>query len=141
MRISLLTLAVSCATLFGPSAPSAPVTTQPIVKVVRHGGLCATGRECRSVLLITDTRIFGQGYVPRRLPAASRTALLGAIATLKIGRLRAHPFRGTCPTASDGAESLYRFRDFPYALSSCVYDLRGARAVRLTERLLSTLTR
>jgi hypothetical protein len=111
----------------------------PIVTVVRHGGLCPTGSECRSVLRITDTKISGDGYVSRRLTPTSRTALLRAIRKLSLAYLRAHPFKGTCPTAYDGAESTYRFRGFKTALPSCTYDLRGVEAVRLTNRLLATL--
>jgi hypothetical protein len=90
-----------------------------IVTVVRHGGLCATGSECRSVLRISDSTISGQGYVSRRLSRSARGALLRAIAKLDAASLRAHPFTGTCPTAYDGAESIYRFRGFALALPSC----------------------
>jgi hypothetical protein len=111
----------------------------PIVTVVRHGGLCATGSECRWVLRITDTSISGDGYVSRRLTPTSRASLLRAIRKLSLASLRAHPFKGTCPTAYDGAESTYRFRGFTTALPSCTYDLSGVEAVRLTNRLLATL--
>jgi hypothetical protein len=111
----------------------------PIVTVTRHGGLCVTGSECRSTLGISDATIFGDGYLSRRLKASERTALLQAIGRLDVGYLRAHPFAGTCPTAYDGSESIYRFRGFPRTLASCTTDLRGVEAVRLTERLLATL--
>ncbi len=62
-----------------------------------------------------------------------------AVAALNRPYLRAHPFRGTCPTASDGIESIYRFRGFAPILASCTYDLHGVQAVRLTERLLAKL--
>jgi hypothetical protein len=140
MRTSLLTISLACAIVVAPGGPSTAAITQPIVTVIRHGGLCATGSVCRSVLGVTDTTIFGQGYVPRRLSLPARTALLQAIAKLKPAYLRAHPFKGTCPTAYDGAESIYHFRGFAHALPSCTYDLHGVEAVRLTERLLSTLT-
>jgi hypothetical protein len=112
---------------------------QPIVTVMRHGGLCAAGSECRSLLRIGDSTISGQGYVSRPLSRSARAALLRAIAKLDAAYLRAHPFTGTCPTAYDGAESIYRFRGFAHALPSCTYDLRGVEAVRLTNRLLATL--
>jgi hypothetical protein len=118
----------------GPAAAPAPIVT-----VVRHGGLCASGSECRWVLRITDTTISGDGYVSRPLPSAARLALLRAIKKLSLAYLRANPFKGTCPTAYDGAESTYRFRGFRTALPSCTYDLRGVEAVRLTNRLLATL--
>jgi hypothetical protein len=121
------------------ASASSPTAPQPIVTIVRHGGLCAGGSECRQVLRITDTTISGEGYLPRRLARAARTSLLRAIARLDLGYLRTHPFGGTCPTASDGTESVYRFRGFPRALPSCTYDLRDVEAVQQTERLLKTL--
>jgi hypothetical protein len=139
MRISLATVSLACTILVAPGASSTAPTRLPIVTVIRHGGLCVTGSECRFVLRITDASISGQGYVSRRLPSVSRTALLHAVARLNVAYLRAHPFKATCPTAYDGTESIYRFRGFPHALRSCTDDLRGVEAVRLTERLLSTL--
>ena len=133
--ISLTVLVVALAAAASGSA-AAPA---PIVTVVRHGGLCASRSECRWVLRITDTTISGDGYVSRRLTPASRTALLRAMKKLSFAYLRAHPFKGTCPTAYDGAESIYRFRGFATALPSCNYDLRNVEAVRLTDRLLATL--
>ena len=133
----LLALAV-CA------AAGADVTragTQPLVVVVRHGGLCVTHSECRSVLRITDTTISGDGFRPRTLRPTERRSLLSAIRELDASYLRKHPFKGTCPMAYDGQESIYRFRGFTESIPSCKYDVRGIRAVALTERLLATLKR
>src|SRR5687767_1713111 len=117
----LLLLAVSaCAALAAPSAPSA-AASRPIATVVRHGGLCRTGSECRSLLRITDTTISGSEYKPRRLLPSERRALLRAIRALDPAYLAAHPFRGTCPIAYDGTESIYRFRGFGRPLASCRY--------------------
>lgn len=91
------------------------------------------------MLRITDTTISGSEYKPRALRPSERRALLRAISALSPAYLAAHPFRGTCPIAYDGQESIYRFRGFPRALASCKYDLRGVRAVQLVERLLATL--
>jgi hypothetical protein len=121
------------------TAPPSEAAAQPIVSVVRHGGLCVTGSECRTTLRIGDRTISGDGYRSRPLSPADRTALLRAIRSLDAAHLRAHPFHGTCPTASDGSESIYRFRGFSTALPSCTYDLRGIRAIQLAERLLGTL--
>jgi hypothetical protein len=131
---ALALLAGLVAVASGPAAAPAPIVT-----VVRHGGLCASRTECRWVLRITDTTISGDGYVSRRLPLASRVALLRAIKKLSLAYLRAHPFKGTCLTAYDGAESTYRFRGFATALPACTYDLSNVDAVRLTNRLLATL--
>jgi len=123
----------------GSTAATAEARAKPIVTVVRHGGLCMTGMECRDVLRITNTTISGAGLVPRLLRPSERRALLRAVRKLDIGTIRAHRFTGTCPIAYDGAESIYRFRGFAQALASCTYDLRQVQAVRLTERLLASL--
>lgn len=137
MRAILVIGALALSLLAGSAR--ATTTPPPIVTVVRHGGLCLSGSECRQVFRITDRTISAPGYVPRRLPAADRIALLRAIEALNMPYLRAHPFKGTCPIAYDGSESIYRFRGFARPLPSCTYDLRGVRAVRITERLLGTL--
>jgi hypothetical protein len=134
-----LTVACAVAVALLAASVSTAATPRPIVTVARHGGLCVSGSECRTVLRITDTRISGPGYVPRRLKAAERSALLRSIRLLDLAAIRAHPFVGTCPIAYDGQESTYRFRGFAPALASCTYDLRRVQAVRLTERLLATL--
>ena len=113
--------------------------TRPLVVVVRDGGFCARIGACRSVLRITDTTISGDGYRPRALSAAERRSLIRAIGDLDAAYLRRHPFRGTCPTAYDAPESVYRFRGFTPSIPACRYDVRGLQAVRLTERLLATL--
>jgi hypothetical protein len=132
-------ICVLAAVLLGAAASTAAGATAPIVTVTRHGGLCVTGTECRSLLRIDDRTISGEGYTSRRLRPAERTALVSAIGKLDLAYLRAHPFTGTCPIAYDGQEAIYRFRGFPRALPGCTYDLRGVEAVRLVERLLGTL--
>jgi len=135
--VAALLLAASLGSLAAaPSAQAPPA--EPIVTVIRHGGLCLAGTECRSVLRIGNT-ISGDGYLPRRLGQRERAVLLRAIRKLDMRYLRAHPFKGTCPIAYDGVESIYRLRGFPRPLASCTYDLRGVEAVRLVERLLGTL--
>jgi hypothetical protein len=137
----LVLLAASFAGSDG-AATASPIVSRsatPIASVTRHGGLCVTGRECRSTLRIDDTTISGDGYVSRRLKASERVALLRAVGRLDEKYLQAHPFVGTCPTAYDGSESIYRFRGFPRPLASCTSDLRGVEAVRLVERLIGTL--
>ena len=126
-------------TLLGASAATAHPAAKPIATVVRHGGLCITGMQCRAVFRITDTTISADGYRPRRLLRTERTALLRAIRALDLRSVRAHPFTGTCPTAYDGTESIYRFRGVTPQLASCKYALDRVRAVTLTDRLLSTL--
>src|SRR3954447_9095827 len=105
-------------------------SSTPIVTVVRHGGLCVSGSECRSVLRITDTSVSAPGYVGRRLSSPERAALLRAIAGIDLVVVRKHPFTGTCPTAYDGAESIYRFRGVASPLAACKYDLRRVAAVQ-----------
>ena len=137
MRTALIVAAIAAALLAAGSASAA--SPPPIATVVRHGGLCVSGSECRTVFRITDRTISAPGYRPRRLAPADRLALLRAIRLLNMPYLRAHPFTGTCPIAYDGSESVYRFRGFARPLPGCTYDLRGVRAVRIAERLLATL--
>lgn len=132
----LLAAALSGAGGAGAGQARAP---EPIVAVVRQGGLCISGTICRSTLRIDDTTISGEGYRPRALRPGERAALLRAIANLELRYLRAHPFTGTCPMAYDGAETIFRFRGFQRSLPSCTYDLRGVEAVRLVEKLLASL--
>ena len=139
VAVVLLAVAVGASVGVVAAAPIVLQPATPIVSVIRQGGLCVTRNECRSTLRIDDTTISGDAYVPRRLKASERVALLRAIGGLDASYLRAHPFAGTCPTAYDGSESIYRFRAFPRTLASCTFDLRGVEAVRLAERLLGTL--
>ena len=44
-----------------------------------------------------------------------------------------------CPTAYDATESIYRFRGFARDVASCTYDVRGVKAVIVTDRLLAKL--
>jgi hypothetical protein len=139
VAVVLLAVAVGASVGVVAAAPIVLQPATPIVSVIRQGGLCVTRNECRSTLRIDDTTISGDAYVPRRLKASERVALLRAIGRLEAKYLRAHPFAGTCPTAYDGSESIYRFRGFPRTLASCTFDLRGVEAVRVAERLLGTL--
>jgi hypothetical protein len=136
---TLVALVLAAAVLAAAGAAFTEAATGPLVVVVRQGGLCVTGSECRSVLRITDTTISGDGYRPRPLSPVARRSLIRAIGELDAGYLHRHPFKGTCPTAYDAPESIYRFRGFVPSVPSCKYDLRGIPAVRLTERLLATL--
>jgi hypothetical protein len=130
---------VAVTSLVTASALAQPHAAKPIVTVVRHGGLCVTGMECRSMLRITERTISADHYVARRLKPSERAALLGAIRAIDLAAVRSHPFTDTCPIAYDGTESVYRFRGVAPPLASCTYDLRRVRAVNLTERLFATL--
>jgi len=142
LALTLLTATASALLLAG-AAPGRDAPRGPIVTVLRHGGLCSAGRdrpgvECRFEIRIGDRSVVA-GSLVRRLPPARRAELLRAIGALELRAVRAHPFRGTCPTAYDGQESVYSFRGFRQPLASCTYDLRRVRAVQLTERLLASL--
>jgi hypothetical protein len=132
-------LAIAAAALVAGSG-HVQAAPQPIVTIVRRGGLCAAATECRSVVRISDSTISGQGYVSRPLARSARIGLVRAIGRLDEAYLRAHPFTGVCPTVYDAAETIYRFRGFAHVLPSCTYDLRSVQAVELTDRLLATLT-
>jgi hypothetical protein len=135
-----LALVALAAVLLAPAAESRdkPRTPRsPLVTVVRHGGLCLQGADCRTTFRIADTRVTGEGYLARPLRDGERRALVRAIA--KLDRRTLQRFRGTCPIAFDGQESIYRFRGFAVELPSCTYDLQAVEAVRVTERIIGSL--
>jgi len=134
-------LAVLLAVASSLAASAGATVRQPLVVVMRQGGLCMSGSVCRSTVTFTDSRISGAGYRPRRLAPAERRALVRAIGRLDRDYLRRHPFKGTCPIAYDGSEAIYRFRGFGLALPSCTYDMRRVEAVKLVERLIGSLKR
>jgi hypothetical protein len=133
---SLVAIVLALAVCATAGASLTQARQQPLVVVVKHGGLCMIGNDCRLVLRITDTTIW-DGHRSRPLTPAARRSLVSAIHGLTASYLRTHPFKGTCPMAYDGQESIYRFRGFTPSIPSCRYDVRGIRAVRLTERLLA----
>ena len=147
----LLSLLVSMAALagLGSAAPRLSSTSSaplPLATVVQHGGLCfmgkgRPGKECRSTVTITDRWISAPGFKRRALKETERARLLGAIRLINADYLRRRPLRSVCPTASDGQESLYRFRGFELELASCTYDLARVRAVTLVNRLIRQLER
>ena len=139
---ALLVLAISAPA----AASSASMASARIATVVQHGGLCYRGAgrpatECRRNVTITDQWISAPDARRHALGKTERASLLAAIGEIEPIYLRAHPFRGVCPTAYDGQESIYRFRGFDTRLPSCTYDLRGVRAVTLVNRLISQLNR
>ena len=147
----LLSLIVTAASLAGTGSASlqrspSSAARAPIATVVQHGGLCFQGRghpgvECRSTATVTDRWISAPGFRRRALKETERADLLSAIGQIKAEYLRRHPFRGVCPTAYDGQESIYRFRGFGRELASCTYGLSGVRAVTLANRLIRQLDR
>ncbi len=139
MTRGLIAILIAVAVCAAAGASLTEAATRPLVVIVRQGGLCVTGSECRSVLRITDTTISGDGYRPHALSPAARRSLIRAIGELDAAYLRRHPFKGVCPTAYDASESVYRFRGFTPSIPACKYDVRGLQAVRMTERLLATL--
>ena len=88
------------------------------------------------MVTITDRWIIPSGGKRHALKPTDRARLLRAISEITADYLRKHPFRGMCPTALDGQESLYRFRGLGRELASCAYDLTGVRAVILVNRLI-----
>lgn len=130
--------------LLGAAAPlasasfSAAVPRGVLAEVRYVGGLCAPGTLCTArVVVHQDGRVRGAGRPPARLSPAQLGALRRAIAVIDVAEVRAHPFQGTCPTAYDGSEAVYRFRGHVPVLRSCRYDLRRVSAVRLLERLVA----
>jgi hypothetical protein len=84
-----------------------------LVAVDSHGGLCADGAECRSSVEIrSDGAVLRGGQQPSILghaEPAQVARLQSAIATADFRALASRTFTGTCPTAYDGQETVYRF--------------------------------
>jgi hypothetical protein len=109
VRTAIATVCLALAALaaaWGSATAGIERTAPPLVTVVRHGGLCVTRSDCRTVYRVTDTRITAAGFLPRRLAPAERRSLLRAIRALDLAAVRARPFTGTCPVAYDGQESI-----------------------------------
>jgi hypothetical protein len=86
----------------------------PLVKVYRHGGLCLSGSECSSELLINrdGSYILRNGDeepVEGALPAEQVDAIQAALAEADFEAIKAVPFTDTCPVAYDGQEVIYTF--------------------------------
>jgi len=132
----LITVVVLIAVPAGVGRAAKPKPA-PLVVVTLHGGLCVSGRECRTVYRITDTAVLDP--VGKRLRAISRMQrrrLERAISRIDLAEVRKHPFTGTCPTAYDGSEMIFGFRGLRAKLASCRYDLSRVEAARLATRLL-----
>ena len=137
-RLLATLVAIGALAPVAQGSPSGVVPT-PLATVVHRGGLCLERRPCRTTFRIGDSVVSGEGYRSRPLKASERRALVRAIAKLDRRSIVAHPFRGTCPTALDGRESVYRFRGFALTLPSCTYDLDEVEAVRLAARIVASL--
>jgi hypothetical protein len=118
-------------------ASAADPKPAPLVVVTMHGGLCVSGRECRSVYRITETAVLDQsGKKLHAISRAQRRRLERAIGRIDLAEVRKHPFTGTCPTAYDGSEMIFAFRGVRAKLASCRYDLSRVEAARLATRLV-----
>ena len=108
--------AASSTTTGGRPTESSDVMTAPseLVLIEATGGLCAQGL-CRDSLLIQSdgswTRSQGQSHTSGMLDQDQVDQLHGRIEGTDLDSLRARPFHGTCPTATDGQEMTYYFRD------------------------------
>src|SRR5215470_2594852 len=88
---ALVTILVAAVLSGAASGAGSGAAAGPLVVVVRHGGLCMIGSECKSVFRITDTTI-SDGHRSRPLSSTQRRALTSAIRELDAAYLRRHPF-------------------------------------------------
>lgn len=111
-----------------PSATSPPFaeTDTLLMKLVRHGGLCASGSECQWQMTIYQSGAYTigneMGMVSEGVLSAEQMAeLRGLIEQTGFAAIRAVPFTELCPTAYDGQESIYTFNTSygEEVLSSC----------------------
>src|SRR5215218_6068943 len=92
------------------SGTAAGAAGSSLVRIELRGGLCPGG-ACGETTVIGERTVTvrmatGPGVVRVALRPPDRLRLERAIAALDVRRLR--PFRGVCPTASDGPEWIYR---------------------------------
>ncbi len=102
--------------VLGPPSGSISVTPAPtnkpadgiVVRINRHGGLCRTGTECSStVLVMSDKRIVVDGKMKTMMAASDFASLSSHINNANFAEIKKKKFTGTCPTAYDGTESIY----------------------------------
>jgi hypothetical protein len=100
------------------------MAVNPLASIQHSGGRCAKGPcESKSVLY-SNGDVKGDNATtsaPREL--VDRFKLL--VETTDFDTIRAKPFVGTCPTASDGQEAIYIFYAAGKAqeIPSCKYDV------------------
>ena len=120
-------------------ATAAPAASNPVVADVRAvGGLCVRGTICMTrTLLHADGRVVRDGAVVRRLTAARTKEIRRQLAALDLAEVRSHPFTGTCPTAYDGPELVFRLQGVAPPLRGCTWDLSRVPVLQLLERLVA----
>jgi hypothetical protein len=100
----------------------------PVVMTVETtGGLCSEGRVCGSQVVIR-----GDGSVTYENQNKPAVMLVSDVQQLKklvtkanIDQLKTKKFTGTCPTASDGQEIVYKFilNKNEESIDSCEYEI------------------
>jgi hypothetical protein len=96
------------------AAPTGVQTSKPadgiVASIKRHGGLCRTGMECSSIVLIMrDKRIVVDGKVKDVMPESNFASLAAQINNTNFAEIKKKKFTGTCPTAYDATEAIYTF--------------------------------
>jgi hypothetical protein len=126
----------------------------PLLTYQRVGGRCMYG-ACLTEIVIYRDRTFllvdGTGFKQAgRLQRRVLPALTQAIQTADFNAIRAKKFTGTCPTAFDGQESIYKFYpqsqmgvDAPIELiASCTVQINStdpvfAQTDRIVQQILA----
>lgn len=109
------------------AAPSAP-TSPALVEIVQRGGLCSYG-GCKSVTVVRSdgsvTSTTNGESTRKQLTAAQLGGLQSAIHGASFAAIKARPFKGTCPTAYDGMETIYTFHlpSGDQVLASCTFAI------------------
>jgi hypothetical protein len=120
--VALLVLVSAC-------LPGLDPDPRLLVTIESHGGLCADGGECRSTIQIrSDGAIVRAGAQPSIVAHAGTAQIArleSEIAAADLRALASRKFTGTCPTAYDGQEIVYRFPSptGEIRLASCEVEL------------------
>lgn len=81
-----------------------------LLNIFAHGGLCVTGTECSSNILInSDGKVYFAGALKLTLSSTELSNLVKEINSTDFKAVQSVKFTGTCPIAFDGQEFEYTF--------------------------------
>lgn len=114
-------------------------TNEPLVSIIRHGGLCPDGECTSETFIYKDGSIVEDSKIIKQLPAQQVKQLENRFITTNFNMIRTFPFTETCPTAYDGQESIYTFYlpDRQETFASCEYDLSESFIFEFIDTLIS----
>ena len=111
--LAIVVLAVGIGACSTPAAsPSAAPPAGPLVTVETRGGHCVEGACGRTITIDQDGSVHLAAKPPNDLGTVTPevlSTLQTLIATADFAAIKSRPFKGDCPTAYDGQETVYTF--------------------------------